>query len=200
MWGASRIDVCSEYKPGGTVVVAFGKTARRVIQQGIDDLGRWSWMVFEGEDNKVILVMSIYQCCKNPTNPQGKTAFHQQETMLSEMNRNDCDPRRNFYKDMCKFIKSFEKKEKKNDKQVLPMLIGDWNEECIGKSNSKKLCDEFGLVNIFQGKFPNHEKFKTYQEGSTFIDYGLIHKELIDEVDYVTYKPFGYRKSKGDHR
>ena len=157
-------------------------------------------MAFEGEDNKVILVMSIYQSCKNPTNPQGKTAFHQQETMLSEMNREDCDPRRNFYIDMCKFIKNFIKKEKKKDKQVLPMLIGDWNEECIGKSNAKKLCDEFGLVNIFHRKFPNHEKFKTYQEGSTFIDYGLIHKDLIDKVEFVTYKPFGYRKGKGDHR
>ena len=39
MWGASRIDVGSEYKPGGTAVVAFGKTARRVIQQDIDDRG-----------------------------------------------------------------------------------------------------------------------------------------------------------------
>ena len=69
VWGASRIDVGSEYKPGGTAVVAFRKIARRVIQQGIDDLGRWSWMAFEGEDNRVILIMSIYQCCKNPTNP-----------------------------------------------------------------------------------------------------------------------------------
>ena len=55
-------------------------------------------------------------------------------------------------------------------------------------------------MNIFQGKFLNYEKFKTYQEGSTFIDYGLIHKEFIDEVDQVTYEPFGYRKGKGDHR
>ena len=141
--------------------------------------------------------MSIYQCCKISTTPQGKTAYHQQETMLSEKNRNNCDPKRNSYKDMCKFIRSFEKK---NDKQVLPMLIGDWNEEYIGRSNSKKLCDEFGLVNIFQGKFPNHEKLKTYQEGSMFINYGLIHKELIEEIDQVTYEPVGYRKGKGDHR
>ena len=67
---------------------------------------------------------------------------------------------------------------------MLPILIGDWNEECIGMSNSKQLCDEFGLVNIFHGKFPNHEKFKTYQEGSMFIDYDLIHKDLIDKVDH----------------
>ena len=78
VWGASRIIVGSDYKPGGTAVVAFGKTARRVIQQRIDDLGRWSWMAFEGEDNKVILVMSSYQCCNSPSSPQKKTAYHQQ--------------------------------------------------------------------------------------------------------------------------
>ena len=79
VWGFSEINVGNDYKPGGTAMVAFGKTVRRVIQQGIDDLGRWSWMAFEGADNKVILIMSIYQCCKNPTNPQGMTAYHQQE-------------------------------------------------------------------------------------------------------------------------
>ena len=120
--------------------------------------------------------------------------------MLSEKNRNDSDPRRNFCKVMSKCIRSFEKKEKKNNKQVLPMLIGDWNKECIWRSNSKILCEEFGLVNIFQGKISNHEKFKTYQEEYTCIKYGLIHKELVDAVDQVTYEPIGYRKSKGDHR
>ena len=45
-------------------MVAFKKIVRRAIQQRIDDLGRWSWMAFEGEDNEVILSMSIYQCCK----------------------------------------------------------------------------------------------------------------------------------------
>ena len=33
-----------------------------------------------------------------------------------------------------------------------------------------------------------------------FIEYGLIHKYLINEVDYVTYEPFGYRTGKGDDR
>ena len=62
-------------------------------------------------------------------------------------------------------------------------MIGDQNEEYKGKLNPKKLCNEFGLVNIFHGKYANHEKLKTYQEKSTFIDYGLIHQDLIDKVD-----------------
>ena len=184
-------------KPGGTAVVAFGKTVRRVIKQGTDDLGRWTWMALEGADNTVILVMSIYQSCRNPTNPQGRTAHHQQEVLLSERNRTDTDPRRNFYRDMCKFLQKFKKD---TEQKVRPLLIGDWNEECMGSSNSKKLCDEFGLANIFHGKHPNHKKFKTYQEGSRFIDYGLIHRDLLHEIEIVTYKPFGYRKGKGDHR
>ena len=98
---------------------------------------------------------------------------------------------------MSKCLRQFEKE---TEQKVLPILIEDWNKECMGRSNWKKPCDEFGLVNIFHGKFPNHEKFKTYQEGSTFIDYGLIHRDLIDKIERVTYEPFGYRKGKGDHR
>ena len=63
----------------------------------------------------------------------------------------------------------------------------------------KKLCDEFGLVNIFHGKIPNYEKSKIYQEGSMFVDYDLIYQDLIDKVDWVIYEPFGYQKGKGDH-
>ena len=76
------------------------------------------------------------------------------------------------------------------------MLIGDWNEECIGKSNSKKLCNKFGLLNIFYRKYPSHEQFKAYQDGSAFIDYDGIYQDLIDKVEQVTYEPFGYQKGK----
>ena len=98
---------------------------------------------------------------------------------------------------MCKFLQIFEKE---TEQTVLPLLIGDWNEECMGRLNSKKLCDKFGLVNIFHGKHPNHKNNKMYQEGSTFIDYRLIHRDLLEKIEIVTYEPFGYRKGKGDHR
>lgn len=78
-----------DYKPGGTKRITFGKTARRIIIQGFDDLGRWSWMAYEGEANIIVLTISIYQYCKQPTNPTGITAYHQQETILSERNKVD---------------------------------------------------------------------------------------------------------------
>ena len=97
---------------------------------------------------------------------------------------------------MCKFIRQFKKEI---DKVVQPLLIGDQVEECVGKSNSKQLCDKFKLVNIFHQKYLNYEQFKTYQEGTKFIDYGIAHPELKDGMERVTYEPFGYRKGRGNH-
>ena len=39
-----------------------------------------------------------------------------------------------------------------------------------------------------------------YSKKGLFFEYGLLHKELIDEVAQVTYKPFGYQKGKGVHK
>ena len=83
---------------------------------------------------------------------------------------------------------------------VKPLLLGDWNEECIGKSNCKKLCDEFGLVDLFAHKYPNHDNFKTYQQGTKRIDIAIGHIDLAGKVKKATYEPFGFRKGMGDHR
>ena len=77
VWSASTCTVETEYKPGSTEIIAFGKTARIIIKQGFDDMGCYSWMAFEGETNKVVLIISIYQCCKQPINPTGIIAYHQ---------------------------------------------------------------------------------------------------------------------------
>ena len=52
VWRASKINVGSDYKPGGIGMVVFGQTRRRIQQQGCDGLGIWSWMSFEGETTK----------------------------------------------------------------------------------------------------------------------------------------------------
>jgi hypothetical protein len=77
--------------------------------------------------------------------------------------------------------------------------LGDWNEECKGTSASKKLCKEFGLVNIFDRLYPNQKRFKTMRRGSRPIDFSLAPLELADRVSNFLYKPFMYRL-KGDHR
>jgi hypothetical protein len=124
------------------------------------------------------------------------TAYHQQEILLSEMDRTDKEPRRNFYRDLKEFIGSYVNQEGGN---VTPLIIGDWNEECKGTSASQKLCNEFGLVNIFDRLYPNQAQFKTYMRGARTIDFALAPPNIADRVTNFVYEPFLYRL-KGDHR
>jgi hypothetical protein len=198
VWGTSQVVVENEsaFKPGGTAIIAMGKTAGRVKKSGIDSMGRWTYQLLDGKGGKDILIVSVYQCCKQPTNPKGVTAYHQQEIMLSETNRVDRDPRRNFYRDIKRFLNDFLTGD---NIRTTPILIGDWNEECKGTSTSQKLCDEFGLVNVFKQLYPNQKQFKTYMRGSRTIDFALAPPELANRVTNFVYEPFMYRL-KGDHR
>ena len=124
IWGSGTIPTESVFKSGGTGIITFGKTAGRVKEQGADELGRWTFQLLDGKGDKDILIVSIYQCCKNPTNKNGITAYHQQRLMLSEMDRQDTDPRRNFLKDLKAFLHKMMDDE---EQKVLPIIIGDWN-------------------------------------------------------------------------
>ena len=100
IWNSGTVPTESEFKPGGTSIITFGKTAGRVKEQGTDPLGRWTYQLLDGKGDTDILIISIYQCCKTPTNEIGMTAYHQQQLMLSELDRKDLDPRRNFLRDL----------------------------------------------------------------------------------------------------
>ena len=195
-WGSGNIPTESVFKPGGTGIVTFGKTGGRVKEQGADDLGRWTYQLLDGKGDKDILIVSVYQCCKNPTNTMGITAYHQQRLMLSELDRQDMDPRRNFLKDLKAFLHEMLDDETRT---VMPIILGDWNEECKGTSNSQKLCDEFGLVDVWDRLYPDEPQFKTYIRGSRRIDFALALPATADCVTNIVYEPFHYRLS-GDHR
>jgi hypothetical protein len=89
--------------------------------------------------------------------------------------------------------------ENSSNNNITPILLGDWNEECKGTSTSQKLCDEFGLVNIFKQEHPNQKQFKKYMRGSRTIGFALAPRELAHRVTNFVYEPFMYRM-KGDHR
>jgi hypothetical protein len=97
-WGTSQLPTSSDsnFKPGGTAIISTGKSAGRTKKNGSNKLGRWSYQLLDGQDDKDILIC-VYQCCKTPTNPKGMTAYHQQEILLSEMDRTDTEPQQNFY-------------------------------------------------------------------------------------------------------
>jgi exonuclease III len=195
IWGTSQVIVEGDYKPGGTALITFGKTARRVKERGSDPLGRWTYLILDGKGNKEVLIMNVYQCCKSPTNPTGITAYHQQTIMLSEIDKTDTNPRRNFRRDLIAFIKS---KVNKANTNVIQIIMGDWNEECKASSNSQMICNELGLVDAFDRIYPDHQEFKTYNRGSRRIDFVLTPANIADKITNFVYEPFMYRLT-GDH-
>ena len=102
------------------------------------------------------------------------TAFHQQQIMLSELDRKDLDPRRNFLRDLKGFLR-----KRLNDKATIvkQIILGDWNEECTATSNSQQLCDEFGLIDVWASIHPGAEQVKTYLRWSRQIDFALSFPE-----------------------
>jgi hypothetical protein len=72
-FGTARVDCSttkdkfetSSFKPGGTASAALGKMVHRVVKTGRDDTGcgRWSYITFNGKENKYITVINAYRVC-----------------------------------------------------------------------------------------------------------------------------------------
>ena len=102
---------------------------------------------------RILLIVVIYQCCAQPTNLTGNSAFSQQEILLSQMDRPTINPRANFYQDICKLIQNFQTK----NPHCIPKVMGDWNDTCQGTFTSAKICRKFGLVDIWSYNHPDTE-------------------------------------------
>ena len=111
------------------------------------------------KESTELIIVSIYQCCVNPTNEIGITAYHQQEIQLVDMRRENTNPRANFSMDIQEFI---EEKLAVHKGIRIPIIVGNWNETCKGNSTSQKLCDRFGLVDAWASINPNHPDFNTF--------------------------------------
>ena len=116
---------------------------------------QWSFQVLSGTNKCKILVIEVYQCCHlSNDDPDSSTAHQQQKIMLSEENRKAL-PRTQFKRDLISFIQ----KEKLRNGNIVPILMGDWN-DTNGKTSAKTmLYQEFGLVDIFERRFPDYKEF-----------------------------------------
>ena len=103
----------------------FGNTARRIIEQGNDQLGQCSYIKLDAQGDQTLLVVTIYQCCLRPTNEHGNSAHTQHTLMLSIMNRTNLDPRKNLYKD----LKEFNTAQLDQPGKIVPIIMGNWNKE-----------------------------------------------------------------------
>ena len=83
----------SKYKRGGTITLARGKWAERVIKKGQDSLGRWSYITLIGKGGKLVKIVTTYRVCKK-SKTEGKCTIRiHQEKDLIDNKKKILDPR-----------------------------------------------------------------------------------------------------------
>ena len=148
LWATSLVTSPSEFKAGGTGLVTYNRVAPRIKESGTDRMGRWCYQILEGKGREVLLV-NIYQVCAMATLVKGKlTNNQQQRIMLSKENR-DTDPRKAFWKDLIQLLC----KQKLRNGNIIPILMGNWNEDTSKRTVAAELEKEFGVVDVFKRKF-----------------------------------------------
>ena len=157
---------------------------------------QWCYQIMKGKSEIDLLVVSIYQSCRHQGTNNGMTFHTQQQLMLLELDRPNLHPRTNFHKDLQHFIKQHVDTP---DTTRIPIIRGDWNEECSGTSTFRKLCDLLGLVDLWKYRNPDQAPFKTYHWGNYQINFALTTSRLVSLAVNMVYEPFFYRAS-GDHR
>ena len=63
---SSELVTASVYKPGGTAIITDGSWSSRILERGKDPtgLGQWSFIKIVGKNNKKIMIICAYRCCK----------------------------------------------------------------------------------------------------------------------------------------
>jgi hypothetical protein len=87
-FGAARVECSttkdkfetSPFKPGGTSSAALGKMEYSMVKTGRDETGcgRWSYITFNGKENKQSTVINAYRLCSQ-SDPGDTTASKQQQ-------------------------------------------------------------------------------------------------------------------------
>jgi len=187
----------ARFQPGGTLTLALGKWASRVIGSGQDDiLGRWSFLEFVGQHGRRVIVASAYRVCPQQFDATTITATAQQTRLLLQNGIPHPNPRKQFITDIIRQIRQWRQQGKE-------VLVGmDANENVDDpRSHIAQLFDETDLVDLHHHRFPATNKPATHQRGSAPIDLLLGSPLLADALQYAWILPFGEPALiKGDHR
>jgi hypothetical protein len=119
-FGAARVDhsttkdkfETSPFKPGGTTSAALGKMEHRVVKIGRDDTGcgRWSYITFNGKENKHITVINTYRVYSQ--RDRGDTTASRQQQCVQyadeELRPYVLDPHKQTFIDLQYFVQELQ--------------------------------------------------------------------------------------------
>ena len=63
-------------------MITRGRVTGRIIKRGMDDMGRFIWMILKGRNDKKIMIITAYRVCKAGPNIGPHTDHMQQVKKL----------------------------------------------------------------------------------------------------------------------
>lgn len=204
-WQRSRINIASSpmtfsgtWKPGGTAILSTGSITGRITATGTDTWGRWSYQTFQGQHQRQVTVITIYQVVDKFSQDKGTyTAYAQQRNLLIQQGETHIHPRQAFIRDLRQFIQQ-TKTQYPGQHEIL--VLGDFNEQ-IGDTPQgiARLAAEFHLTDIYRMQHPHLQDIATYSRGHKRLDYALGSTIIAQAVRACGYEQFNYRFHT-DHR
>jgi len=195
---SSMFKSSSNVKPGGCGIFVDGAWSSRISKRGQDEegMGRWAYVIIDGRNDAKLMIITAYRVVTHKIEDVGmKISLAQQYGILCEKGKSNPNPRRQFIKDMKKWIK------KLRDKMHIVLTL-DANEEWVdktkkGESEIHKMAVSVGLRNLEMeqvGKLPS-----TFPLSGITLDHILVSEGVLDCTEAIA-RPPHINSTLGDHR
>jgi len=157
-------------------------------------MGRWSYFQLKRSNNTAITIITAYQVNRQPTNPIGTTAWHQQRITLDNTNRSEIHPRTAFIQDLTAFV------ENEHAQGNAVIIGGDFNETTKKQSSGLlRLMTSANLIEPWEHLYSGHPNFNTYARGTDQIDSIFCSPSIVASIQTIGYAPWKWI-SNSDHR
>lgn len=154
-------------QPGGTAVLTQDRIALGICKNGSDErnLGRWTWSIFEGKEQKRTRFVSVYVPIR-PANYGDNKVFYQHQRALIE-DEIKTDPIEQFWID---FWSDVDKWLAQGEELV---IMGDWNTDVV-KDTFLSDFEERGLRPAVTGRHDGTFAPATHYRGQNTIDEAFV--------------------------
>ena len=156
-------------------MITQGRTTGRIIKKGVDEMGRFTWMILKGKNERQIMTITVYRVYKAGPNIGPHTAHMQQIKQLLMKEVTTPDPRREILGDIQRLVKE---QHKQGGGVVLMM---DANEDWERDGELAEFLLETQLEDVHQSQ-QQTTPTTTYSRGTKRLDYIFTSHPLLGTI------------------
>ena len=167
------------FLPGGTATIVANSWTGRIAESGEDPhgMGRWSFVRTKGKTAQRLLILTVYQVCKQTIRTAGgTTAFSQQWHHIRASGNESPDPRKQFSIDLSLFLDQFPA-----DHVIIAGDLNSWLRDPNDDKRFGQLILKHRLRDVLIKSHGTDSEIPTRKEGRR-IDYLLATEDVANAV------------------